>query len=133
VWDGDDLIGHGSVVQRQLIHTSQDTTHVLRTGYLEGMAVRADRRRQGVGRAIVVALNEVIRGAYELGALSAADEARRLYAANGWQPWRGRAFALTPHGVEPTADEEEGIFVLPVVEIDLEGNLTCDWREGDVW
>ena len=40
--DGE-LIGHASVVQRRMLHGGR----ALRTGYIEGVAVRADRRRRG--------------------------------------------------------------------------------------
>ncbi|WP_202918813.1 GNAT family N-acetyltransferase [Saccharothrix deserti] len=135
VWDGDELIGHGSVVQRRLLHASRvagvpHKTRALRVGYVEGVAVRADRRRQGVGGAVMAALEDVVRGAYPLGA---SEDALAFYAARGWQRWRGRTFALTPTGVERTEDEDDAIFVLPVVPLDLTGDLTCDWRDGDVW
>ena len=129
LWDGDELIGHGAVVQRSLLHDGR----ALRTGYVEGVAVRADRRRQGAGGAVMAALEDVVRGAYPLGALSASEDALAFYAARGWQRWRGRTFAMTPTGVERTEDEDDGIFVLPVVPLDLTGDLTCDWRDGDVW
>ncbi|MFC0009000.1 GNAT family N-acetyltransferase [Devosia nitrariae] len=138
VWEDGQLIGHGSLVQRRLIHTwraagGPTEPLALRTGYLEAMAVRADRRRQGIGGAIIRALGDVVQGAYALGALSASDDGLRFYAAHGWQRWQGRTFALTPFGVERTQEEDAGIFVLPVVEVDLFGDLTCDWRDGDVW
>ncbi|PSL58240.1 aminoglycoside 2'-N-acetyltransferase I [Saccharothrix carnea] len=129
VRDGDELIGHGSVVQRRLLHDGR----ALRAGYVEGVAVRSDRRRQGVGGAVMAALEDVVRGAYPLGALSASEDALAFYAARGWQRWRGRTFALTPSGVERTEEEDDGVFVLPVVPLDLTLDLTCDWRDGDVW
>src|SRR6202008_367245 len=43
VWDGPTLIGHGSVIQRRLLHRGR----TLRAGYVEAVAVRADRRGQG--------------------------------------------------------------------------------------
>lgn len=128
-WDGDELIGHGAVVQRRLVHDGR----ALRAGYVEGVAVRADRRRQGVGGAVMAALEDVVRGAYPLGALSASEDALAFYAARGWQPWRGRTFAMTPAGVERTEEEDDGILVLTVVPLDLAGDLTCDWRDGDLW
>ena len=138
VWDGDELVGHGSVVQRRMLHAPRDmsSTPLARArscGYIEAVAVRADRRRQGIGRAIMAGLGDVITGAYAMGALSASDDGRALYDALGWHAWRGRTFALTPSGMERTADEDEGILVLPVVPLDLDGDLTCDWRDGDVW
>lgn len=138
VWDGDELVGHGSVVQRRMLHAARDMStsaeaRALSCGYIEAVAVHADRRRQGIGRAIMASLGDVVTRAYAMGALSASDEGRALYDALGWQAWRGRTFALTPTGMERTADEDEGILVLPVVALDLDGDLTCDWRDGDVW
>ena len=80
VWDGDELIGHASVVQRRLLHGAR----ALRAGYVEGVGVRADRRREGHGAAMMAALERVVRGESELA-------------------------------------------------LDLYGELTCDWRDGDVW
>ncbi|WP_447008560.1 GNAT family N-acetyltransferase [Saccharothrix isguenensis] len=129
VWEGDELVGHGAVVQRRLLHAGR----ALRAGYVEGVAVRADRRRQGVGGLVMAALEDVVRGAYSLGALGASEDGLEFYAARGWQRWRGRTFVMTPAGVERTEEEDDGIFVLPVTPVDLTGDLTCDWRDGDVW
>jgi aminoglycoside 2'-N-acetyltransferase I len=82
----------------------------------------------------------VITRAYDVGALAATDEAMPFYAGRGWLPWRGVTSALTPAGIVRTADVDDCLFVLPVrpgqpggVELDLSGELTCDWRDGDVW
>jgi aminoglycoside 2'-N-acetyltransferase I len=130
-YDGGELVGHAAVVQRRLLHGGR----ALRAGYVEGVAVRAELRRRGHAAAMMEALERVIRGAYELGALAATDEATRLYSGRGWRPWGGRLSALTPEGVQPTPDDQGGVYVLPVegVELDLSGELTCDWRDGDVW
>jgi aminoglycoside 2'-N-acetyltransferase I len=130
VREGGDLLGHASVVQRVLLHARR----TLRTGYIEGVGVRADRRGRGHGAAMMEALERVVRGAYELGALSAAEAAAGFYMARGWKRWRGATWALTPDGVRRTAEEDGGIYVLPIaVSLDLSGDLTCDWRDGDVW
>lgn len=130
VWEGTELIGHASVVQRRLLHDGR----ALRAGYVEGVGVRADRRRRGHGTAIMAALERVVRGAYDLGALGATDEAADFYAARGWKLWQGPSSALTPTGIERTEEEDGGIYVLPLaVPLDLVGDLTCDWRDGDVW
>lgn len=127
--DGE-LIGHGSVVQRRLLHGGRAP----RTGYVEGVAVRADRRRQGHGAALMAALERVIRSAYLLGALGASPEGGLLYAARGWQLWRGPSFAMTPDGIIRTSDKDGIIYVLPVsVPLDVTGELTCDWRPGSLW
>jgi aminoglycoside 2'-N-acetyltransferase I len=130
VWDGDELIGHASVVQRRVLHDGR----ALRTGYVEGVGVRADRRRRGHGAALMEALERVVRGAYELGALAATDDAAELYAGRGWKQWQGPSSALTPAGIQRTEAEDGSIYVLPVtVSLDRSGELTCDWRDGDVW
>jgi aminoglycoside 2'-N-acetyltransferase I len=130
VWDDGELVGHASLIQRRLLHQGR----ALRTGYVEGVAVRADRRRRGHGAAMMEALERIARRAYELAALGATDEAAQFYAARGWQLWRGPSSTLTPSGIERTEDDDGGIYVLPMdAPLDLSGELTCDWRDGDVW
>jgi aminoglycoside 2'-N-acetyltransferase I len=130
VWEGDELVGHGAVVQRRLLHGGR----ALRAGYVEGVGVRADQRRRGVGSTVMAALERVIRGAYDLGALGTTEAARGLYAGRGWQQWQGPLSALTPDGLVRTEDEEGGVYVLEVgVPLDLSAPLACDWRDGDSW
>jgi aminoglycoside 2'-N-acetyltransferase I len=125
-----ELIGHASVVQRRMLHTGL----ALRTGYIEGVVVREDRRRRGHGAAMMSVLERVVRSGYQLGALGASDEGGRLYASRGWQLWRGRSSALTPDGIRSTADNDGSIYVLPVsVPVDVTGDLVCDWRPGSLW
>ena len=96
--------------------------------------VRADRRGRGYGAAMMDALETVVRGAYELGALGATDEAAAFYAARGWMLWRGPSSALTPSGIRRTEEDDGCIYVLPMeVPLDLSSGLTCDWRDGDLW
>jgi aminoglycoside 2'-N-acetyltransferase I len=130
VWEGAELIGHASVIQRRLLHAGR----ALRTGYVEGVGVRADRRGRGHGAAMMDALERVMRGAYDLGALGATDEAADFYARRGWKAWKGPTSALTPTGIKRTEDDDGGVYVLPLAaSLDLSSELTCDWRDGDVW
>jgi aminoglycoside 2'-N-acetyltransferase I len=130
VWEGAALIGHASVVQRRVLVDGR----ALRTGYVEGVAVRADRQGHGHGAAMMDAIERIIRDGYELGALGAAEGAGGFYAARGWLQWQGRSSALTPDGIRPTPDEDGCIYVLPVaVPLAVSGELTCDWRDGDPW
>jgi len=130
VWEGAELIGHASVIQRRLLTGGR----ALRTGYVEGVGVRADRRGRGHGAAMMDALERVVRRAYQLGALGATDEGAAFYVARGWQLWQGPLSALTPAGLRRTRDEDGCIYVLPVaVPLDLSTELTCDWRDGDPW
>ena len=130
VWDRGELIGHGSVIQRRLQHAGR----ALKTGYIEGLAVRADRRGEGHGASIMAALEAVVRENFELGALSTTEQAASFYAARGWRLWEGPSSALSPRGIEKTPEDDGGIFVLPVsAPIHTRGELTCDWRAGDLW
>lgn len=127
------LIGHAAVVQRRLLH--QDTA--LRCGYVEGVAVREDYRGQGLGTALMDAVEQVIRGGYHLGALSANDLGKPLYTARGWLAWQGPTSVLAPDGLTPTPDDRL-LYVLPAllpptVTLDPDAEITCDWRDGDVW
>lgn len=128
------LIAHGAVVQRRLIHRGT----ALRCGYVEAVAVREDWRGQGLAVAIMDGVEQVIRGAYQLGALSSSEDARHLYASRGWLPWQGKSSVLTPTGLALTPDDDPTLFVLPValpddLELDTGDDITCDWRPGDVW
>jgi aminoglycoside 2'-N-acetyltransferase I len=129
-WDDGELVGHAALIQRRLVHGDR----ALRAGYVEGVGVRADWRRRGVGAALMEPLERLLRGAFDLGALGATDDGARLYQARGWQRWRGPLFALTPGGIVRTAADDGGVYVLPLgAPLDLDGELTCDWRDGDVW
>jgi aminoglycoside 2'-N-acetyltransferase I len=130
VWEGDAMVAHGAVVQRRLIYKERP----LRTGYVEGVAVRSDRRRQGFGAAVMSELERVIKAAYQLGALGTTDDGFPFYMARGWRQWKGRTYALTPAGIIRTAEEDEAILVLEASSaVDVTADLTCDFREGELW
>jgi aminoglycoside 2'-N-acetyltransferase I len=124
------LIAHAAVVLRRLLYRGTP----LRTGYVEGVAVREDWRGQGLGTALMDGAEQVIRGAYQLGALSPSESARELYLARGWLQWCGPTSVLAPGGLTRTPDDDTSVFVLPVtVTLDPTADLVCDWRTGDVW
>lgn len=124
------LIAHGAVVQRRLLHRGD----ALRCGYLEAVAVREDWRGQGLAMAVMDALEQVLRGAYRVGALSASEAGTPMYLARGWLPWHGPTSVLAPEGLTRTPDDDGSVYVLPIdVEVDTAAELTCDWRPGDVW
>ncbi|MBR7673077.1 GNAT family N-acetyltransferase [Streptomyces daliensis] len=131
VLEGDaELVGHAALVQRRLLYGE----HALRTGYVEGVAVREDRRGLGYGAAMMREVERVVRGAYELGALSASEDAVDFYAARGWRPWQGPTSVLTPAGARRTPEDDGGVFVLAVTgALDLSRSLTADPRPGDAW
>jgi aminoglycoside 2'-N-acetyltransferase I len=124
------LVAHGAVVQRRLIHKGR----ALRCGYVEAVAVHADWRGQGLGHAVLDAIEQVIHGAYQLGALSTSKAGEPLYRSRGWVQWQGTSSVLSPSGMTRTPDDDGTIFVLNVDEgLDPTAELVCDWRDGDVW
>ncbi|MFD9963910.1 GNAT family N-acetyltransferase [Amycolatopsis sp. NPDC058986] len=130
LWEGGELIGHASVVQRRLLHQGR----ALRTGYVEAVAVRADRRGRGHGAALMSTVERLIRGGYEVGALSSSSDALDFYGARGWELWRGPTSVFGPAGLVRTEEDDGGVFVLPVsADLDPDAPLACDWRDGDVW
>ena len=80
------LIGHASVVERRMLHRGL----ALRTGYIEGVAVRADRRR-GHGDAMMAALERIVRSGYQLGAPRRERRWQPPVHLAGVAAWRGRA------------------------------------------
>ena len=129
VHDGAQLVGHGALVMRRLMHRGR----ALRCGYVEAVATAASHRRRGVGSAVMAEL-ERLAAAYDLLALGATDDGIHLYESRGWQRWRGRLYASTLDGRVRTDDGEGYLFVWPGnAVVDLDGDLTCDWRDGDAW
>ncbi|MFF3978922.1 GNAT family N-acetyltransferase [Streptomyces sp. NPDC001828] len=128
VHHGPDLVAHGSVVQRRVLHAGRS----YRVGYVEGVAVRADLRRHGLGGLVMAPLEQAVEAAYAFGALSASAKGAPLYRARGWRVWGGRIEVLAPHGVVPLPEEEGTTYVWGRQVPCVEGALTFDWRDGDV-
>ncbi|MBA3339984.1 MAG: GNAT family N-acetyltransferase [Geodermatophilaceae bacterium] len=129
VWDGSALVGHGAVVMRRLWHEGRS----LRTGYVEGVAVHSAHRGHGHADAVMAAIEAIIDGAYEIGALSSSEMAVGFYAARGWQLWTGSSSVISPRGLARTP-EDDAIFLRPGrTELSRDGDLACDWRAGDLW
>ncbi|WP_369146692.1 GNAT family N-acetyltransferase [Streptomyces sp. R44] len=125
------IAAHGAVVQRRVLHRGRS----LRVGYVEGVAVRGDRRRQGLGGAVMAELERVVDGTHAFGALSASDAGAALYRARGWRVWEGRIDVLAPEGIARLAEEEGSVFLRPAAGRALPDPavpLTFDWRDGDV-
>jgi aminoglycoside 2'-N-acetyltransferase I len=124
------VIAHASVVEREL-HAG---TQRIRAGYVEAVATRPDAQRQGHGTRLMDDVNQHIRAAFEMGALSAA--APRFYEQLGWERWLGPTAVRTPTGEVRTPDDDGEIYILTTPSsppLDRHAVLSCPWRSGDVW
>ncbi|MGW4027732.1 GNAT family N-acetyltransferase [Streptomyces sp. NPDC004838] len=126
-YDSEGLAAHGSVIMRRVLHDGRS----YRVGYVEALAVRPDRQRQGIGGRMMESLEAVIDRAYVFGALSASPEGAGLYRSRGWRLWPGRIEGLGPAGVEHFAESEDSTYVWGRIP-GGSGALTFDWRDGDV-
>ncbi|MCF2530289.1 GNAT family N-acetyltransferase [Yinghuangia soli] len=130
LWEDGELVGHAALVQRRMLLGGR----ALRCGYVEGVGVRADRRRRGHAGTMMAGLERAVERAYDLGVLSASDEAVPFYLSRGWLPWQGPTSALTPEGLVATPDEDDSVYVFGSGgPADRTAPLAADWRDGDVW
>ena len=125
-----EIVSHGSVVERRL----EIGGRVIRTGYVEAVGTWPKRQRRGLATLVMREIGDIIRERYELGALS--TPVPRFYERLGWELWRGPTAVRTFDGVERTPDDDGGIMVLQTAfspPLNLDDEIVCDWREGDVW
>jgi aminoglycoside 2'-N-acetyltransferase I len=126
----DGLTSHASLVERTLVCSGQ----TLRVGYVEAVATVAKHRRNGFGTRVMTRIGELIRERYALGALSTGT--RAFYEPLGWERWRGPTFVDGPRGRERTPGDDGDVMILGTSRsphLDLDGEIVCDWRLGDVW
>jgi aminoglycoside 2'-N-acetyltransferase I len=130
--EGDEVVAHGAVVPRWLVAGERG----LRSGYVEGVATREDRRGSGLATLVMREVGRVVAEGYELGALADGSRIPGFYQRLGWETWRGPTFVAAPEGQVRTAEEDGSVLVLRTPaspELDLGDPLVCDWRAGDVW
>lgn len=124
------VISHASLVERTLVCSG----HALRVGYVEAVATAAEHRHQGHGAAVMKHVGDLIRERYALGVLSTGTHA--FYRTLGWESWRGPTFVDDSRGRTRTPDDDGGVMILRTSRsprLDLDGDIVCDWRAGDVW
>jgi aminoglycoside 2'-N-acetyltransferase I len=130
--EDDGVVAHGAVVARLLMAGGRG----VRTGYVEGVATRRDRRGRGLATLVMEEVGRVIGRDYELGALSDGTGIPGFYQRLGWETWQGPTWVAAPAGPERTAEEDGSVLVLrtpATAELDPATSLVCDWRAGDVW
>jgi aminoglycoside 2'-N-acetyltransferase I len=132
VWlaEGRGIVSHASLVERTLVCGS----HRLDVGYVEAVATLPAHRRRGHAGQVMQRVGGLISERYPLGVLSTG--AHVFYQTFGWEAWRGPTFVNGPHGRERTAVEDGNIMILRTSRsprLDLDADIVCDWRPGDVW
>jgi aminoglycoside 2'-N-acetyltransferase I len=132
VWieDAEGIVSHAALVERTLVCSGC----TLRVGYVEAVATAPARQRQGHGRTVMQRVGALIRERHPLGALS--SDLGAFYQPLGWEAWRGPTFVAAPAGPLRTPDDDGGVMILRTAgspRLDLDGDIVCDWRPGDVW
>ena len=130
VVDDDVVVAHAAVVPRIL----EVADRPLRAGYVEGVATAPAREGEGLGSLAMAAISEVVRGEFEMGALSTGRH--RFYERLGWERWRGPTFVRDGAETVRTEEEDGGVMVLrfgPGDWVDLTAPISCERRPGDDW
>lgn len=103
----------------------------LNSAYVEGVATREDRRKQGFGSAVMQRLQKEIAG-YDLGALSPSRP--EWYERLGWVRWQGPLWIVKDCDRLETSDECVLVYRTPQTgQIDLTSRLTGEWRPFELW
>lgn len=126
----DGVVSHASVVRRSLVIQGR----AFDAGYVESVATAPEHEGSGYGSTVMRAAADHIVATYELGALCTGRNG--FYERLAWETWRGPTGVRTAQGVEATPEEDGAVMVLRApasADIDLTGEITCDWRIGDVW
>jgi aminoglycoside 2'-N-acetyltransferase I len=105
-----------------------------RTGYVEGVAVRPDRQRAGLGSLVMAEVEAIVRAGFELGALGATFP--EFYETLGWERWQGPTYARDGIALDRTEEDDGWVMVLrfgPTATADLATAISCETRPGDDW
>ncbi len=131
VVDDQTVVAHAAVVPRRLWLGDR----LVRSGYVEAVAVAPARQRTGLGTLVMQSIGEILRTQFEVGALSSGEWA--FYERLGWTRWRGPSFVCQADGRRVrTADEDDGLMTLhgwTADVIDPTVAIACDDRAGDPW
>lgn len=130
VTDDGAVISHAAVVPRSI----EVAGRVFRAGYVEAVATEPARQGEGHGTAAVTEATRVVRGGFEMGALSTGSPG--FFAGLGWELWRGPVYVRHGSELVRTKDEEGGVMVLrfgPSAGADLTAPIACEARPDDDW
>jgi len=123
------LVGHALWVTRWLQYA--DTLPLLRTAYVEAVAVADAWRGHGIGTAMMRRVAREIVD-FDLGGLATGRYS--FYARLGWERWRGPL--LIRKADQLVSTDEQGVMILRLPQtpaLDLDAPLSAEWREGELW
>ncbi len=126
------IVAHAAIVDRLLYPGDA----VLRSGYVEAVAVLPELQRQGHGTQVMEVIDRMIDEGYELGALGTGSHA--FYARLGWVTWQGPTWIRERDGSLLRSTDEDGDIMVRRTsttppDLDLSGPIAVDWRPGEVW
>lgn len=125
---GGQLVSHAEWVTRWLQPEGQE---LLQTAYVEAVATAPQYQGRGFATSVMKEVAAQI-SSYDLGALSPFDVA--YYERLGWELWRGPLAIRTESGLLLTPDEEVMILRLAdTPNLNLNSQLTAEWRNGELW
>ena len=106
----------------------------LETAFVENVATRADRRREGLATAVVRAAQAEILNEADLGVLSTGTPA--IYEPLGWERWLGPTSVREADGTTTLTPKEDGfVHVLRTrktpVDLDVTAPIQRDRRDAD--
>jgi len=129
-FDNDVVIAHAAVVPRVV----EVADRSFRTGYVEAVATDPARQHEGLGSSIMIEVARLVRGTFEMGALSTA--LHDFYARLGWERWQGPTYVRRGSQLVRTEAEDDGIMVLRFgrsKDVDVSAAISCEARTGDDW
>ena len=125
---GDKMVSHALWCTRWL---SCDNGPLMRTAFVELVATEPLFEGKGFASQVMHRLAREITD-FELGALW--PNYPEWYGRLGWQMWRGPLFIRTDKGLLPTPDDMVMVLPLPKTPaLNLDGALSAEWREGELW
>ncbi len=127
-YDDHRLVSHAVVTTRWI---QSDTLPLLKTAYVDAVAIDPAYQRKGIGSSVMRHLASVIQD-HELACLE--TERVSFYAQLGWEEWRGPLAGRKGTELMPTPDQK-GIMILRLTRtppLDLNSSLTVEY-DGRIW